>query len=327
MPRRKQKILRLLIIALTIILSLALLPTSVFASSIKIYVDGKEFAGSNQAKIINERTYIPVRSYTDLLGFNAEWDAKERSVTISNVEHVTKFYQNSRRVIQDGVTLYMENRTIIEDGTTYLPVRTVAELYGKTIDWDGVDNQVNIRDYKTYTVGEWETLSGISRELGILEAALRVWNNLPEGEPEMGTVLYLESTDKVTLDYTNTETIIPYTVADLEMLAKIIYAEAVNHPYEGKVAVGAVILNRVESPNWPNTLRDVIYQRGQFTPITNGQYNRAKPTDSYYQAAEDALRGIDPVDGAIFFNNPARSKIGVFKRPIVTIIGNHYYYR
>lgn len=317
---------RVLFIALIFILCLSLLPTSVFASSIKIYVDDEEFAGSDQAKLINNRTFIPVRNYTELLGFDVDWCGEERAITISNGEQITKFYQNSRRVIQDGTTLFMENRAIIIDGRTYIPLRTVAELYDKFVDWQGTDRRVDIRDFRTYTVEEGELFSTIASKTGILEDALRMWNNMIECEPEAGAVLFIDPTEKITLDYTNTDTIVPYTVADLEMLAKIIYAEAVGEPYEGKVAVGSVIMNRIKSPNWPSTIRDVIYQPRQFTPISNGQYNRAKPTDSYYQAAEEALRGVDPVEGAIFFNNPKISRVGYFKRPIVTHIGTHCFY-
>ncbi len=317
---------RVPLITLIIVLCLSLLPTSVFANSVKIYVDGEEFAGSNQAKIINDRTYIPIRTYTEMLGFDVEWCPDERAVTISDGQLVTKFYQNSRRVIQDEVVIYMEHRAIIDGGRTYIPLRTVAELYDKYIDWDGSRNQVNIRDFRTYEVGEFESFYEIAQNLGILEIALRVWNNYDEGEPEAGTILYLEPTEKETLDYSNTDTIISYTIADLEMLAKIIYAEAVGEPYEGKVAVGAVIMNRILSPHWPSTIRDVIYQPRQFSPITNGQYNRANPTDSYYKAAEEALRGADPVNGAIFFNNPTISRVGYFKRPIITHIGTHCFY-
>lgn len=317
---------RVAFITLIVFICLSLLPTTALASSVKIYVDGEEFAGSNQAKLINDRTFIPIRSYSEMLGFYVDWCPEERAVTISDGGLVTKFYQNSRRVIQDGTTLYMENRAIIDDGRTYIPLRTVAELYNKYIDWDGTENQVNIRAYKTYLVGEYESFYEIARNLSILEPALRVWNDILEGEPEAGTLLYLESREQETLDFINTDTVIPYTVADLEMLAKIIYAEAIGEPYEGKVAVGAVIMNRILSSHWPNTIRDVIYQPRQFTPISNGQYNRAKPTDSYYQAAEEALRGIDPVEGAIFFNDPKRSRGGYFKRPIITHIGTHCFY-
>ncbi len=322
-----KKLRRLALILLVLLIGLSLVPTVVMASEIKIFVDGEEYVDSDQARIINGRTYIPIRNYSELLGFDVEWDEESRSVTITDGELATTFLLNSRRVIQDETALYMEARALLIDGRTYIPLRSVAELYNRAVDWDEQKKQVNIREYKTYQVAPWQTFYEISRELRILEKALRVWNSNLEGEPELGSTIYLESTEKVTLDYTLTETVIPYDYHDLEMLAKIVYAEAVGEPYEGMVAVGAVIMNRIKSTSFPNSLVDVIFQRGQFTPISNGQYNRAKPTDSYYRAAEDALRGIDPVEGALFFNDPKRSRGGYFNRPIIMHIGTHCFYR
>jgi len=322
---RKKWRIPLILLCLTIILSF--FPAGVVASEVTIFVDGEEFSGSDQARIISGRTYIPIRSYTELLGFYVDWNEQTREVTITDGEIATVFQLNSRRVVQDGRALYIESRAMIIDGRMYIPLRSVAELYDKAVDWDENSRHVNIREYKTYLVAPWQTFYEISRELRILEKALRVWNNMLEGEPEMGSTIYLESTEKITLDYTLTETVIPYDFDDLEMLAKIIYAEAIGEPYEGMVAVGAVIMNRIKSTSFPNTLQEVIFQRGQFTPIGNGQYNRAKPTDPYYRAAEDALRGIDPVNGALFFNDPVRSKVGYFTRPIIMHIGTHCFYR
>ena len=88
---------------------------------------------------------------------------------------------------------------------------------------------------------------------------------------------------------------------ELEMLAKIIYAEARGECYDGKVAVGAVVLNRVKSSKYPNNIRDVIFARNQFSPVLDGSYYSARPGDSEYQAAKDALNGVDPTNGALTF--------------------------
>lgn len=107
--------------------------------------------------------------------------------------------------------------------------------------------------------------------------------------------------------------------SDVKLLAALIYCEAGNQPYEGKVAVGAVVLNRMESRRFPNSLEGVIYQRGQFTPAMTGKLARVlrsgKIPSACYDAAQDALNGADPVNGALFFN----TRSGSFK------LGDHYF--
>ena len=110
---------------------------------------------------------------------------------------------------------------------------------------------------------------------------------------------------------------------DYELLARIISAEARGESYLGQVAVGAVILNRIEHPSFPDTLSGVIYQRGAFSCLYDGQFYEAI-ADSAYSAARDAINGLDPSGGAIYYYNPstATSK-WIFSRPVITTIGNH----
>ena len=94
--------------------------------------------------------------------------------------------------------------------------------------------------------------------------------------------------------------------ADKELLAALIFCEAGNQPYEGQVAVGAVVMNRVKSGSYPDTISDVIYQSGQFTPAMTGWLDSVLAsggyTDSAMQAAEDALAGSNPVGGCLYFS-------------------------
>jgi len=112
---------------------------------------------------------------------------------------------------------------------------------------------------------------------------------------------------------------------DVELLARIISAEARGEPYTGQVAVGAVILNRVDHPSFPNTLAGVIYQHGTFTAVADGQINLT-PTQSARQAALEALSGTDPTGGAIYYYNPATATSKwIFSRPVVLTIGKHVF--
>lgn len=113
------------------------------------------------------------------------------------------------------------------------------------------------------------------------------------------------------------------TEANINLLAQIISAEARGEPYVGQVAVGAVILNRIEHPSFPSTLSGVIYQNGAFTAIVDGQFWEPIAA-SAYNAARDALNGWDPTGGAIYYYNPAKtSNKFMHSRPIITTIGGH----
>lgn len=110
---------------------------------------------------------------------------------------------------------------------------------------------------------------------------------------------------------------------DLYLLARIISAEARGEPYAGQVAVGAVVLNRVEHPSFPNSVSGVIHQPGAFTALQDGQWNQPI-ADSAYKAARDAINGSDPSGGAIYYFNPstATSK-WIWSRPMLLEIGKH----
>ena len=113
--------------------------------------------------------------------------------------------------------------------------------------------------------------------------------------------------------------------SDLYLLAKCVYAEARGEPYTGQVAVAAVILNRVKNPSFPNTISGVIYQKGAFTAVTDGQINLT-PNSTAYKAAQDALNGWDPTYGCIYYYNPATATSSwIWSRQTVVTIGNHVF--
>ncbi|MCQ2440073.1 MAG: spore cortex-lytic enzyme [Oscillospiraceae bacterium] len=110
---------------------------------------------------------------------------------------------------------------------------------------------------------------------------------------------------------------------DVYLLARLISAEARGEPYTGQVAVGAVVLNRVDHPSFPNSISGVIYQQGAFSCLTDGQFNQSV-ADSAYSAARDALSGWDPTGGAIYYFNPATATSKwIWSRPLLTTIGKH----
>lgn len=114
-----------------------------------------------------------------------------------------------------------------------------------------------------------------------------------------------------------------YSSGDVDLLARVISAESRGEPYAGQVAVGAVILNRISHPSFPNTLAGVIYQPGAFSCLNDGGIN-APVADSAYKAARDAINGSDPSGGAIYYYNPEKSTSKwIFSRKVITTIGKH----
>lgn len=113
----------------------------------------------------------------------------------------------------------------------------------------------------------------------------------------------------------------------VELLARLINGEARGEPYEGQVAVGAVILNRVKSTNFPNTIPGVIYQKGQFSCINDGQFNaKIEDETTVYKAAQEAINGVDPTNGALYFYNPKKTKSKwLFSLKTTTTIGEHVF--
>ena len=110
---------------------------------------------------------------------------------------------------------------------------------------------------------------------------------------------------------------------DLQLLARLISAEARGEPYIGQVAVGAVVLNRVEHPSFPNSVAGVIYQPGAFSCLDDGQFDEPV-SESAYRAAQDAMNGWDPSYGAIYYFNPATATSKwIWSRPLIVTIGNH----
>ena len=113
--------------------------------------------------------------------------------------------------------------------------------------------------------------------------------------------------------------------SDVQLMARAINGEARGEPYEGQVAVGAVILNRVKDSRFPNSISGVIYQSGAFTAVADGQINAPIDENStVYKAAQDALNGWDPTGGCVYYFNPdTATNSWIWSRPHVITIGKH----
>ena len=133
------------------------------------------------------------------------------------------------------------------------------------------------------------------------------------------TLLYLGLSGSSTSNSTR------FTNEEVNLLAKVISAEARGESYEGQVAVGAVILNRIAHPSFPDTLSGVVYQKGAFSCVNDSNWYQPVAA-SARRAAQDAMNGWDPTGGAVYYYNPAKtSNAWMRSRKVIKIIGNHYF--
>lgn len=168
----------------------------------------------------------------------------------------------------------------------------------------------------TYTVKSGDSLYLIAKAYGISVTSLKTANSLIYNTIYPGQVLNLPG-------ITPKNAGISYTQSDVDLLARLINAEAQGEPYKAKVAVGAVVVNRVKSSSFPDTISEVIYQRingyYQFTPVLNGWINNPATQDAR-NAAIDALNGVDPTNGALFYFDDSTTNSWLWSKPIAIII-------
>ncbi|NMA62118.1 MAG: LysM peptidoglycan-binding domain-containing protein [Firmicutes bacterium] len=174
------------------------------------------------------------------------------------------------------------------------------------------------KSYATYQVQTGDSLYWIAATYGISVQELMHLNHLDSEVIRVGQRLAVP-----------TDLLKYYPVGiylsnqEVEWLAQMIYAEARGEPYIGQVAVGAVIINRILSPQFPNTLRGVLFQNNAFQPIRNGSFYMT-PNESARRAALEALNGHDPTGGALYFFNPRQSSDRfMHSRPAKITIGSH----
>lgn len=119
------------------------------------------------------------------------------------------------------------------------------------------------------------------------------------------------------------------TGEDIDLMAKLVYAESIGEPYAGKVAVASVVLNRTMDPHFPNTIREVILQKNAFSCVKNGKIN-ANPNQDCYNAVYDAIKGADPTNDALFFYNPSIATCNWMRdteKFNQTTIGHHTFFK
>ncbi len=241
---------------------------------------------------------------------------------------------NSMRIPYDVPPLIKENRVLA-------PLRATFEALGASVLYDHATKEITVRhpraEVRLRVGGSTALVNGQERPLDV--PAMLFINRVLVPVRFIGEAIGVKVSwdgNSRTIDITGGSPaavasvghqdpfVYDYEPEDIELLARLISSEAPGQPYEGQVAVAAVVLNRVRDPRFPDTIREVIFQPGQFTVISNGQFYKRPVTAQAYEAAIDALRGRDPSRGALFFFNPRKtSNKFLWSREVTVEIGDH----
>lgn len=257
------------------------------AAGTPIFVNGEPLILEAPSITVDGRVFVPVRDLADALEANLVF-YEDVAVTLTHGVHRAALRVDNPAAVINGATETIAEIPFIAHQRIYVPLRLTAESLGFAVEWDADTQSINIT--KEDPVVMAGALAGPA-----------------EGEGGQAHVTYTDE--------------------EFELLARVINAEAYSEPFEGKVAVGNVIINRVQHPKFPNTIKDVVYAPNQFTVVTNGHINRQVRPDSY-EAAREALYGVDRTQGALYFYNPRVSTSSFWRsRPVTVEIGNHRFTR
>lgn len=180
----------------------------------------------------------------------------------------------------------------------YLSVINIKPAYAKNLDYNNIQSNVN-------------------QEINYSNLNLKYNNSNTEEDVDVLQVFNHENQKVYITEY------------DINLMAKLVSAESIGEPYEGKVAVASVVLNRTIDPHFPNTIKDVIFQRNAFSCVRSGSIN-AIANEDCYNAVYDAIKGNDPSNDALFFYNPRISTCNWMKQSVKVnkkVIGNHTFFK
>ena len=226
-------------------------------------------------------------------------------------------------LIKKGDTLYFIGKAL---GISW---EDIMSLNGLTDIWIYPDQEFLMPDKNRsslYKVQEGDTLAGVAEKFDV-DAEDITGHEISGHKLYVGQVLIIPREPSASSGIESILTAIEVVGTDLEILARAIYGEARGELYEGQVAVGAVIMNRLKTAGYPKSIRDIVYQPGAFTAVDDGQINLT-PDALAYRAAEEAMNGADPSLGAVYYWNPdTATSEWVWTRPIIKQIGNHVFAR
>ncbi|WP_246943343.1 LysM peptidoglycan-binding domain-containing protein [Bacillus pinisoli] len=248
----------------------------------------------------NDVSLTETNSYRVVSGDTLSGIAKRKGLTVEAIKQANQLSSDFLRI---GQTL------VIPDGTS-------------------MTNDVSPTETNSYRVVFGDTLSGIAKRNGVTVEEIKQVNQLTNDFLRVGQTLVIPTGDNIKTANSIESVGSEINQEDLQWLAKMIYSEARGETVEGQIAVGAVILNRVKSSLFPNTVKEVLFQYNngyyQFTPAQTGALNHATPTQQNIDAALRALSGEDPTKGSLYFYNPKKTNSQWLKsRTVSTVIGDH----
>ncbi len=224
----------------------------------------------------------------------------------------------------------------IQDGRTLVPIRFVSEMLGAEVDWLPTEQcAVVIFNQKAFLFKSNSKnvyINGAYKSIDVPAKNIngRIYVPLRFIAENHNISVEWDGTSKTVhlINNKSSELTRKYTDEDVYWLARVIYSESEDQPLHGQLAVGAVVMNRVASPLFPNTVKDVIFQHKQFTPVMNGTIYKTPPAQ-YYSIAKMVLNGYNVDKNTLFFLNPVKSTSFwiVNNRNYIMTIGDHDFYR
>jgi spore germination cell wall hydrolase CwlJ-like protein len=282
-------------------------------------------------EIVDGWTYAPVRELSDRMGWTLEYDKETGRITVADsIGDAIGFRIGSANVTFNGKPYVLPGQVRENDGAAYFPLRILAEAMHARVEWREDERIADIEPVPEHIAAEGDTLESVAQTYGTTAEALRNLNGLHSDELQIGQrlkVVVPEFKAEGEVQETAGPEAEPTEVdpAELSLLARLVQAEAGYEPYEGKLAVASVVMNRVHSAGYPNTVKGVIYAPGQFSPAGSGQLDKTTPSKDSLKAARAALSGENNVPGAVYFFNPKREPGKLKKVTVVKEFGHHVF--
>lgn len=316
---------------LTLAFCMLLLCSNIEAiSKVKILVNNSEIYSDVEPFLINDTTYVPLRFVSNALNVKEiSWNQNAQAITIKQGNTTLKFFINKSYAYINNKYTSLKGMPLLKDNRTFVPLRIISETLGATVNWNSDTHTVFIDTPKSSNTSQNNSTSSNSSQSGT--SSNNSSNKPSSGSSSAGSSSSKPSQGTSSSSKPDSNTTISVTEDAIFWLARIIEAEASGEPNKGKVAVGEVILNRVKSNEFPNTIWGVIFDNTyaiQFEPVANGTiYNT--PSEASITAAKEALSGSNYVNGALYFLNPrtaSSSWIAKNRKFCMTIANHDFYY-
>lgn len=300
-------------------------------------------SGRAEAKVITVQPGDTLYSLSRITGIPVEKVKQNNPLYSDSITSGQVLLIPDKYTVKTGDTLYLISQSF---GIDVSELKDLNGLYSDDI-WPGQALYIPQKSpYQQITIDRGDTLYWISKNYGVSIEDLKTVNGLWGNEIYAGMKLLvpLKTSSPVQRpadlpsrgsinrgQYIKYGTGVYHTQEERALLARLIEAEAEGEPYMGKVAVGAVVVNRVLSDEFPNTIKDVIYHVDeigayQFEPVLDGRLFSVVTSSDSYKAADESLGGLDPTGGALFFFNPYKiSNTWLLSKPVIYRIGDHVF--